>query len=51
MTVADIIEKFEIPKEYHDALWEAYTEGMKKGFIDASIQSLTQPVLMPEEKL
>lgn len=37
MTVPDIIEEYEIPQEFHEALWKAYEEGAKRGFIDASI--------------
>lgn len=42
MTVEDIASKYEIPQEYFDALWEAYIEGTKRGFIDASIKDFNQ---------
>lgn len=35
--VDKIIEKYEIPEEYHEAIWAAYEEGAKRGFIKASI--------------
>lgn len=38
--VAKLAEKFEIPEEYHHVLWEAYSEGAKRGFIDASLKGL-----------
>lgn len=37
MTATEIIEKYEIPKEFWDAIFEAYTEGAKRGFIESSI--------------
>jgi hypothetical protein len=40
MTVPEIVDKFEVPQEYHNALWEAYSEGAKRGFIDAGIKGL-----------
>lgn len=36
-TILDIIDRFEVPPEYHDALWEAYQEGAKRGFIDGTL--------------
>lgn len=39
MTVPDLISKYEVPAELHDALWEAYQEGVKRGFIAASIEN------------
>ena len=35
-----MIDKYEVPKEYHEAVFEAYLEGAKRGFIDASIKEL-----------
>ena len=40
MTAAEIIEKYEIPKEYWEAIFEAYAEGAKRGFIESSIAAL-----------
>lgn len=31
--IEEIINKYEVPKELTEALWDAYTEGLKKGFI------------------
>lgn len=28
----EIVEKYEVPKEYHDALWAAYEAGAEMGF-------------------
>lgn len=38
MSVLDIIDRHEIPEEYHDAVWEAYQEGAKRGFINAYLE-------------
>lgn len=37
-TIADIIDKYEIPRELHSAIWDAYEAGFKKGFLEGSIQ-------------
>lgn len=31
--VANLIEQFEIPEEYHHAMWEAYSQGAQRGFM------------------
>lgn len=36
----DIIEQFEIPEEYHHAIWEAYSDGAEYGFFKALGQDL-----------
>lgn len=41
MTVEDLINKYEVPQEYHEALREAYQEGSKRGYITAGIAALT----------
>lgn len=33
--VQEIIEQFEIPEEYHHAIWEAYSAGADYGFFKA----------------
>lgn len=38
MKAADIIDMYEVPEEFHDAVFEAYAEGAKRGFIDAQLQ-------------
>jgi hypothetical protein len=35
MRPQDIIEQFEIPEEYHHAIWEAYSAGADYGFFRA----------------
>lgn len=40
--VARLIEQFEIPEEYHHAIWEAYSEGVKRGYIKGAL-SVNQP--------
>jgi hypothetical protein len=37
MTAAEIIEKYEVPKEWFEVIFEAYAEGAKRGFIDGAI--------------
>lgn len=41
VTAGEIIEKFEVPKDLHEAVFEAYAEGVKRGFIRASIEVIT----------
>lgn len=36
----ELIEKFEIPEEYHHAIWEAYSAGAHYGFFKALGQDL-----------
>jgi hypothetical protein len=31
-TIDNIVQKYELPKEYHAALWEAYEQGSEHGF-------------------
>lgn len=38
----DIIDKYEVPKEYHEAIFEAYAEGAKRGFIKASVAQVNE---------
>lgn len=33
--IMEIVEQFEVPVEYHHALWEAYTAGAEYGFFKA----------------
>ena len=33
--ILEIIDKYEVPKEYHDALWAAYSAGADMGFFKA----------------
>lgn len=33
--VLEIIEQFEIPQEYHHAIWEAFSAGAEYGFFKA----------------
>ena len=40
MTAVAIIEKYEVPKEYWGAIFEAYTEGAKRGIIDYGISQM-----------
>ena len=44
MTVPEIIEKYEIPKDYHKALWEAYEAGADR-LIQLQIQKEIEKVL------
>jgi hypothetical protein len=37
MTAAEIIEKYEVPKEWFEVVFEAYAEGAKRGYIEGSI--------------
>jgi hypothetical protein len=37
-----IVQKYEVPQEYFDALWDAYQEGAKRGFITASIEDFNK---------
>lgn len=37
MTIDDIILRYEIPREFHKAVWSAYEEGLKRGYITASL--------------
>ena len=36
-TLNDIISKYEVPKEYFDALCDAYEAGAKRGLLEGSI--------------
>ena len=40
--IDNIIEKYEVPAEFYEALWDAYQEGVKRGFIDASIKAFNE---------
>jgi hypothetical protein len=44
--ILEIIEKYELPKEYHAALWDAYEQGTEDGFWravnDVAIPGLSQ---------
>lgn len=40
--VLEIIDQFEVPLEYHDALWAAYSEGAEMGFWKA-YEALSKP--------
>lgn len=40
MKAAEIIEKYEVPKEFHEAVFEAYAEGSKRGYIAAASASV-----------
>ncbi len=42
MNVTDIIERYEVPKELWDAIFEAYIEGSKHGFIQGAISEVTK---------
>ena len=42
--LTNIIEKYEVPKEFHEALIDAYTAGTKRGYIDASINTLNNSI-------
>ncbi len=44
MTAGEIIEKYEVPKEYFEAVFEAYAEGAKRGYIQASIAAFNATV-------
>jgi hypothetical protein len=44
MTVPEIIDKYEIPKEYHKALWEAYESGADR-LIQLQIQQAIEKEL------
>lgn len=39
----EIIDKYEVPYEYHTALWAAYEAGAKMGFWKATEPQLTAP--------
>jgi len=41
--VPELISKYEIPVEYHVAMWEAYKEGVKRGFIEAMVTTVRKP--------
>lgn len=34
MTVTELIERYEIPEEYHLAMFDAYTAGLTKGYVE-----------------
>jgi hypothetical protein len=40
----NIIDKYEVPKQYFDALWDAYEAGHKRGFISGSIDVFNREV-------
>jgi hypothetical protein len=44
MTAAEIIEKYEVPKEWFEVIFEAYAEGAKRGYIDASIAAFNASI-------
>lgn len=56
----EIVEKYEVPREYHDALWAAYEAGAEMGFWKATDAQLgakvsgerktAKPLASPEEK-
>ena len=33
--ILEIVEQFEVPQEFHNALWEAYSAGAEMGFFKA----------------
>ena len=44
MTVTEIIDKYEIPKEFHDAIFEAYEAGAER-LIQLQIQQAIEKEL------
>lgn len=40
--IDEIVQKYEIPKELHAAIWEAYEAGIKNGFIDGGITAINE---------
>jgi hypothetical protein len=45
-----IIQKYEVPKEYIDALCDAYEAGAKRGFIDGSIAQFNKNLALEVEE-
>lgn len=37
-----IIQKYEIPKELQEALWDAYIAGVKRGYIKGAIEEFNK---------
>lgn len=46
--ILEIIEKYEVPLEYHNALWAAYEAGAEMGFWKAVEPKLSAPRAMKE---
>lgn len=48
--IKEIIDKYEVPKELQDAIWDAYTAGVKRGFIKGGISVLNDQITKPKAK-
>jgi hypothetical protein len=44
MTATEIIEKYEVPQEFHEAIFEAYIEDSKRGFIEGAIDTYNKEI-------
>ena len=45
----EIVEKYEVPQEYHAALWAAYEAGAEMGFWKATEPKLPTPPIKGKE--